>query len=155
MRLILASSTKNRSKHCCTPGVKANDVRVITGPKQGCFDGSVPMWGWSRDDDDILDSVLDVIGVTAGVLGGTAVGIDSVPVQGVGLKVFAVSEGHSAWGARKRWVSVSSRLRGVVEEDVGVVWWRFVFDFVIRRCIVVWRCTVVWPICLIQFDKVG
>jgi len=90
------------------------------------------MWEWLRDDDDILDSMLHIIGVAAGVLSGARMGVHSMPIQGVVSKVFAVLKGHSTWTTRIQRLNVSSRLRGVVEEDIGVVR-RLIFDVVIKR----------------------
>jgi len=75
-------------KACCR-------FRAVIRPKQGCFDTGVPMWEWLRDDDDILDSMLHIIGVVAGVLSGACMGVHSMPIQGVVSKVFAVLKGHS------------------------------------------------------------
>lgn len=59
-------------------------------------------------------------------------GVSFMPIKGVVSEVFTASERHSAWTTRIGWIAISGRLRGVVEEDVGVVR-RLIFDVVIKR----------------------
>ncbi len=79
-------------------------------------------------------------------------GVSFMPIKGVVSEVFTASERHSAWTTRIGWIAISGRLRGVVEEDVGVWWCE---DVGVVRRLIFEAVIIVWSIWLVRFDEIG